>query len=156
MANKFSKGRGSGREKSEYDQKIIDIRRVTRVTKGGKRINFSVTIMAGNRKSEVGVGMGKASDTAGAIEKAFRNARKNLIKPKLTKDFSIPHETEAKFGSSSVIIKPAKGRGLVAGSSARTVFDLAGIKDVNAKYLSRSKNKVNNAKVTIEALKKIR
>ena len=156
MANKFSKGRGSGREKSEYDQKIIDIRRVTRVTKGGKRFNFRVTIVAGNRKGEVGVGMGKSSDTAGAIEKAFRSARKNLIKPKLTKDFSIPHESEAKFGSSSVIIKPAKGRGLVAGSSARTVFDLAGIKDINAKYLSRSKNKVNNAKVTIEALKKIR
>ena len=75
---------------------------------------------------------------------------------RLTKDFSIPRETEAKFGSSVVIIKPAKGRGLVAGSSARTVFDLAGIKDVNAKYLSRSKNKVNNAKVAIEALKKIR
>ena len=115
-----------------------------------------MTIVAGNRKGEVGVGMGKSSDTAGAIEKAFRNAKKNLIKPKLTKDFSIPHETEAKFGSSVVIIKPAKGRGIVAGSSARTVFDLAGIKDINAKYLSRSKNKVNNAKVAIEALKKIK
>lgn len=157
MANKFSKGRGGPeKQKSEYDQKIIDIRRVTRVTKGGKRFNFRVTMVAGNRKGEVGVGTGKASDTAGAIEKAFRNARKNLIKPKLTKNFSIPRESEAKFGSSVVMIKPAKGRGLVAGSSARIVFELAGIKDVNAKYLSKSKNKVNNAKSAIEALKKIR
>lgn len=156
MANKFSKSRGPEKQKSEYDQKIIDIRRVTRVTKGGKRFNFRVTMVAGNRKGEVGVGTGKASDTAGAIEKSFRNAKKNLIKPKLTKDFSIQRESEAKFGSSVVIIKPAKGRGLIAGSSARVVFELAGIKDINAKYLSRSKNKVNNAKVAIEALKKIR
>lgn len=143
------------RPKSEYDQKIIDIRRVTRVTKGGKRFNFRVTLVAGNRKGEVGIGMGKASDTAGAIEKAFRSAKKNLIKPKLTKDFSIRHQTEAKYGSSQIMIQPAKGRGLIAGGSAKTIFDLAGITDINAKYISRSKNKVNNAKVTIEALKKL-
>jgi len=98
--------------------------------------------------------MGKGSDTAGSIEKAFRTAKKHMIKPKLTKDFSIPHETEAKFASSRIIMKPAKGRGLVAGSSAKVVLDLAGIKDTNAKFLSRSKNKVNNAMVAIEALKK--
>ena len=76
MANKFSKGRGSEKQKSEYDQKIIDIRRVTRVTKGGKRFNFRVTMVTGNRKGEVGVGTGKASDTAGAIEKLLEMQRR--------------------------------------------------------------------------------
>lgn len=154
--SKFSKNtKGLGGPKSEYDQKIIDIRRVARVTAGGKRFNFRVTIVAGNRKGEVGVGIGKGADTAMAIEKAFRKAKKNMIKPKLTKYFSIPHEVEEKYGSSFIIMKPARGKGLVAGSSAKVVLDFAGIKDVNAKFLSRSKNKVNNAMATIGALKKI-
>lgn len=149
--NKFN-----ARQKGEFEQKIIDIRRVARVTKGGKRFRFRVTLVAGNKKGEVGVGIGKASDTAGAIDKALRNAKKNAIKPVLTKSFSISHETEAKVSSSRVVIRPAKGRGLIAGSSARIVLDLAGIKDVNAKILSPSKNKINNARATIEALKKIK
>lgn len=148
-------GRFSDRQKSDFDQKVLDIRRVARVTKGGKRFNFRVTLVAGNKKGEVGVGMGKSSDTAGAMDKAFRNAKKNIIKPVLTKELSIPHESEAKFGSSEIIIRPAKGRGLIAGSSAKIVLEMAGIKDVNAKFLSRSKNKVNNARVTVEALKKL-
>lgn len=152
---KTKNSRSFERQKSEYDQKIIDVRRVTRVTKGGKRFNFRVTIVAGNRKGEVGVGMGKSSDTAGAIEKSFRDAKKNMIKPMMTKESSIPRETEAKYGSSVIMIKPAKGRGLIAGSSARVVLELAGIRDVNAKYFSRSKNKVNNARAAIEALRKL-
>lgn len=154
--SKFSKNTRRGdRQKSEYDQKIIDIRRVARVTKGGKRFNFRVTIVAGNRKGEVGVGMGKGSDTAMAIDKAFRKAKKNMIKPRLTKEFSIPHEVEEKYASSRIMIKPAKGRGLIAGSSARIVLDMAGVKDVNAKFISRSKNKVNNAMAAIGALEKL-
>lgn len=151
----FGSGKGM-RVKSEFDQKIIDIRRVARVTAGGKRFNFRVTIVAGDRKGRVGVGMGKAADTAGAIEKAFRIARKNIIKPKLTKDFSIPHAVEAKFTGSYITLRPAKGRGLVAGSSTRDILDLAGVKDVNAKILTRSKNKVNNAMATLKALQKLR
>ena len=100
--------------------------------------------------------MGKSADTAGAIEKAFRTAKKNLIKLKLTKDFSIPYELEAKFTSSYVTLRPAKGRGLVAGSSTKDVLDLAGVKDVNAKILTRSKNKVNNAMATLKALEKLK
>ena len=149
--NKFN-----ARQKGEFEQKIIDIRRVARVTKGGKRFRFRVTLVAGNKKGEVGVGIGKASDTAGAIDKALRNAKKNAIKPVLTKNFSIPHETEAKVSSSRVVIRPAKGRGLIAGSSTRVVLELAGIKDVNAKILSPGKNKINNAQAAIEALKKIK
>ncbi|KKR80804.1 MAG: 30S ribosomal protein S5 [Parcubacteria group bacterium GW2011_GWD2_40_9] len=151
------RGFGAGQKvKSEFDQKIIDIRRVARVTAGGKRFNFRVTIVAGDRKGRVGLGMGKSADTAGAIEKAFRTAKKNLIKLKLTKDFSIPYELEAKFTSSYVTLRPAKGRGLVAGSSTKDVLDLAGVKDVNAKILTRSKNKVNNAMATLKALEKLK
>lgn len=149
--NKFN-----ARQKSEFEQKIIDIRRVARVTKGGKRFRFRVTLVAGDKKGKVGVGTGKSSDTAGAIEKAFRNAKKNMIKPKLTESFSIPYEMEAKVASSRIVIRPAKDRGLVAGGSAKIVFDLAGVKDINAKILSPSKNKVNNAMVALEALKKLR
>lgn len=143
-------------QKTEFEQKIIDIRRVARVVAGGRRFSFRVAVVIGNRKDEVGIGLGKASDTAAAIEKAFRNAKKNLIKVKVTKDFSIPHETEAKFATAKIIIKPAPlGWGLIAGSSARTVLDLSGIKNVSAKILSRSKNKVNNARATICALSKL-
>ncbi len=143
--------------KSDFDQKIIDIRRVARVVAGGRRFSFRVTIVAGNRKGEVGVGIGKAADTAAAIEKAFRQAKKGIIKVKLTNDFSIPHETEAKFATARIILKPASdGRGLIAGSSVRTVLDLAGVKNINAKIISRSKNKVNNARAAICALQKLR
>lgn len=143
--------------KGDFDQKMIDIRRVARVMAGGRRFNFRVTVVAGNRNGEVGVGLGKADDTASAIEKAFRQAKKNIIKVKLNKNFSIPVGTEAKFASSRVILKPApEGRGLVAGSSLRTVLDLAGIKNATAKILTRSKNKVNIAQATIAALKKLK
>jgi len=140
------------RPKPEFDQKIVDVRRVTRVVKGGRRFSFSVSMVIGNRKGTVGVGIGKASDTALAIEKAMRDAKKNMLRMKLTETMSIPHEVKAKYCSSEVLIRPSKGKGVVAGSSVRTVLELAGIKEVNAKLLSRSKNKLNNAKVAIKAL----
>ncbi len=146
----------SKREKSEFDQKIIDIRRVTRVVAGGRRFSFRVTVVIGNRNGEVGIGLGKASDTALAIEKAARLAKKNRIKLPLTKTKSIPHEVEAKFTQAIVMMRPSrKGRGLVAGSAVRTVLDLAGVNDVVGKVVSRSKNKLNIAKATINALKKL-
>ncbi|MCF7835762.1 MAG: 30S ribosomal protein S5 [Candidatus Marinimicrobia bacterium] len=144
------------RVKSEFDQKIIDIRRVARVVAGGRRFSFRVSIVVGNKKGEVGVGMGKATDTALAIEKAARMAKKNRIKVNLTENNSIPHEIEAKFTQAQISIKPAReGRGLVAGSSLRTVLYLAGVNDVVAKIFSRSKNKLNIAMATIKALKEL-
>ncbi|MHB8651841.1 MAG: 30S ribosomal protein S5 [Minisyncoccota bacterium] len=143
---------GSGRERSEFDHKTIDVRRVTRVVAGGRRFSFSVALVAGNRKGSVGVGTGKAGDTAAAIEKAIRDAKKNMIKLALTKASSIPHEVEAKYSSAIVHIMPASGRGIVAGSATRTVLDLAGITDVGAKIFSGSKNKLNIARATIKAL----
>ena len=143
------------RVKPEFDSKIIDIRRVTRVTSGGRRMNFSVAVVAGDHKGRVGVGLGKSIDTASAVEKATREAKKNLIKVPLSAQMTIPHAVEAKFASARIMIFPARGRGIVAGSSARAVIELAGIRDVCAKFLSGSKNRLNNAKVAIEALKKL-
>lgn len=139
-------------ERREFDQKIISIRRVTRVVAGGRRFSFSVSIVIGDGKGKVGVGVGKASDTALAIEKAVRVAKKNMIKVNITENKSISHDVSAKYCASRVSILPAPGRGIVAGSSVRNVLELAGIKDVTAKIFSRSKNKLNNAQAAIKAL----
>ena len=136
----------------EYEQKMINIRRVTRVVKGGRRFSFSVLLAIGNRRGKVGLGVGKAADISLAIEKAFREAKKRLLTLTLTKTLSIPHEVEAKFASSRVIIRPAPGRGIVAGSAMRIILDLAGIRAVSAKILSPSKSKLNNARATMQAL----
>lgn len=143
------------RVKSEFEQKIISLRRVTRVMAGGRRFNFSVCVVAGNRKGSVGVGQGKASDTPLAIDKALRDAKKNMILVNTTKEMSIPHEVEAKFSASRVKIMPVRGKGILAGSSVRTVLELAGLREIGAKLLSRSKNSINNAYVTIKALKQL-
>jgi small subunit ribosomal protein S5 len=150
------KPRREPRAKPEFDQKIIDIRRVTRVASGGRRFSFSVALVAGNRKGKVGVGTGKAGDTSLAIEKALKNAKKNMIDVPLTKNMSIPYEVDAKYCSSRVEITPAKGKGIAAGSSVRDVVELAGINDIVAKLRSGTKNKLNNARVAIKALQSIR
>ena len=140
------------RVKPEFEQKIIQIRRVTRVIAGGKRFNFSVGMVIGNKNGSVGIGLGKGADTALAIEKAFRNAKKNMVKLNLTDSKSIPHEVRAKYSSAQIFMQPSPGRGIVAGSAVRDVLALAGIVDVNAKILSTSKNKLNIARGAILAL----
>jgi small subunit ribosomal protein S5 len=140
------------RPKPEFDQKMLDIRRVTRVVAGGRRFSFSVALVAGDRKGSIGFGLGKSMDTALAITKAFKSAKKNMIKIKMTKNGSIPHEVSSKYASSRVTIMPNKGRGLVAGSAVRDILAFAGIKNVTAKVHSGSKNKLNNAKAAIDAL----
>jgi len=144
----------SGREriKPEFDTKIINIRRVTRVAAGGRRFSFSVAVVSGDHKGRVGVGLGKAGDTSLAIEKATRNAKKNMVKVPLLSTMSISHAIEAKYSSAVVTIMPAKGHGVVAGSAVRNVIELAGIKDVVAKLRSGSKNKLNIARATVMAL----
>ena len=144
------------RQKSEYDSKMITIRRVARTVAGGRRFSFSVAIIIGNKKGKVGVGLGKAGDTTLAIEKATRDARKKMITLNLTKDSSISHEVSAKYNASRITLMPAKGRGLVAGSSVRPVLELAGISNIVAKVHSGSKNGLNNARATIDALKSLK
>lgn len=146
------RGQSFGRPKPEFDQKIISIRRVTRVVAGGRRFSFSVALIAGDKKGGVGLGLGKAGDTSLAINKALRNAKKNMITLKLTKTMSIPHELRSKFSSAKVMLMPNKGRGLVAGSVVRDIVKLAGIKDITGKILSSTKNKLNNAKAVMLAL----
>jgi len=144
------------RVRPEFDQKIVSIRRVTRVMAGGRRFSFSVSMIIGDKKGKVGVGIGKAGDTQLAIEKAVRDAKKHMIVVPMNADGYIPHDVHTKYASSEVMIMPAPGRGLVAGSSVRTVLELAGVKDVTAKIFSRSKNKLNNARAAVEALKQLK
>lgn len=148
-------GRGDDRGRSEFAQKLIGIRRVARVMAGGRRFNFSAALVLGDKKGRVGVGLGKAADTAAAIDKAMRAAKKAMLTLNLTKNRSLSHNIEAKYCASRVEIRPSPGRGLVAGSSVRAVLELAGVSDVTAKILSRSHNPVNNARAAIEALRKI-
>jgi len=144
------------RPRSEFEQKILSIRRVTRVAAGGGKVTFSVAIVVGDKKGKIGVGTGKAGDTSLAIDKAVRVAKKNAVKLNTTVDMSIPHEVSAKYCSGRVKIMPASGRGIIAGSAIRDIIILAGLKDINAKILSGSKNKLNIAQATIKALKTLK
>jgi len=142
--------------KNEYKEKVLDLRRVTRVVAGGKRFRFRATVVVGDEKGKVGVGIAKGLDVAQAVEKAKLSAKKKLITIPL-KDHTIPHEVEAKFSAAKVIIKPAKkGHGLKAGGAVRAVLLLVGVRDATAKCLGGTKNKLTNAMATIEALKKIK
>lgn len=152
-----SRGRGHApRERSEFEQVTIDARRVARVMAGGRRFNFSLVVVIGDKKGRVGVGLGKGADTALAIDKAVRDAKKHLIRVVRTSSNSIPHQVRAKYAASMVEIIPSKGRGLVAGSAMRIVLDLAGVTDVVTKIHTRSKNKLTIARATVNALKKLR
>jgi len=144
------------RERGEFEQVTIDVRRVARVMAGGRRFSFSLVIIIGDKKGRVGVGLGKGVDTALAIDKATRDAKKHLITVLRTPSNSIQHKVIAKYASSEVEIIPSQGRGLVAGSAVRTVLDLAGVTDVVTKIHTRSKNKLTIARATVAALEKLR
>ena len=153
---RFNSRNNSGFARDEYETKLLDLARVTRVTGGGKRLRFRAVVVAGDKKSKIGIGIDKGRDVSQAIEKATSRAKKNMVTI-VVKEGTIPHQVEAKFGPARIMLKPQrKGRGLVAGGTVRTICDLAGIKNVSSKILSRSKNKLNNARVTIEALKKLK
>ena len=140
------------REKPEYEQKLLDLARVARVVKGGRRFRFRATLVIGNRKGKVGVGVGKGADVSDAIKKAFDDAKKKLINVTMHKN-TIPHDILYKVGSAKVLLKPAApGKGIIAGGAMRTVVDLSGIKDIVAKSMGTS-NKLNVARATIGAFK---
>jgi small subunit ribosomal protein S5 len=149
-------GVGRDRQKDEFQTKLLDLARVTRVTGGGKRMSFRAVVVAGDKKGKVGIGINKGKDVSQAIEKATRHAKKELVSVIIV-DGTIPHEVQAKYGPAVILLKPQKkGRGLVAGGAVRTICDLAGIKNISSKILSGSKNKLNNARATMEALKKLK
>ena len=143
-------------EKSAYKEKVLDLRRVTRVVAGGKRFRFRATLVIGDERGSVGVGVAKGVDVQAAVEKSRRDAKRNLIKIPL-KGRTIPHEARAKFSAADVLIKPASaGHGLKAGGAVRVVLSLAGIRDVTAKCLGRTPNKLTNALATMKALGQLR
>ncbi len=139
------------REKPEYDQKLLDLARVARVVKGGRRFRFRATLVIGNRKGKVGVGVGKGADVSDAIRKAFDDAKKSMITVSM-KGGTIIHDIEHKKGAARIILKSAiSGKGIIAGGAIRSVVDLAGIKDIVSKSLGTS-NKLSVSRAVIEAL----
>ena len=149
--HKFNKNE----EKKEFGDAVIQIDRVTRVVKGGRRLRFRATVCIGNQKGKVGLGIGKSNEVVGAIQKATHQAKKSLIKVPMTKG-TVPHDTRVKYKSSSLLIMPAaEGTGLIAGGTVRKVLELAGVKNILSKAYG-SNNRVNIAKATIEALKSLR
>ena len=138
--------------KIKYEEKIVQIKRVTKVVKGGKKMTFRAVVIIGDNKRKVGVGIGRADDINLAIDKAILNGKKNLINVPLTLKESIPHVVKSSYGACNLMLRPAQvGTGVIAGGSVRTVLELAGIKNIVAKQFGAS-NILNNAKATIFAL----
>lgn len=167
VASKYDRSRGRNNrsrrpdrkdkqeDKDQYDTKIITIRRVTKMHKGGRRMKISVVVVVGDRKGRVGIGVGKGEDVRSAQEKAASQAKKNMVFVKL-KGNTIPHEITFKYKSSRILLKPAApGTGIVAGSSVRLVAEVAGISDVLGKILGAD-NKITNAYATVYALSALR
>lgn len=143
-------------KRDEFESKVLDLARVTRVSAGGRRFRFRAVVVVGNKAGKVGLGVTKGADVAQAVEKATRLAKKNLIEVPIVQD-TIPHEVLAKFGPAKVLLKPkGKGRGFTAGGTVRIICSLAGIKNISSKILGRSGNKLNNAMATLSALQKLK
>ncbi|MBQ9023964.1 MAG: 30S ribosomal protein S5 [Bacilli bacterium] len=148
MEKKFN----NPRKQDDYKDEVIDIRRVTKVTKGGRTLHFSATVAVGNEKGLIGIGSGKSNEVVEAIKKARMQAVKNVHKITIVDERTISHEMIGTNGAAKVMIKPAKaGTGVIAGGPVRTVLELAGVKDVVSKSLG-SNTKINTARATLNAL----
>lgn len=138
----------------EFDEEVVQIRRISKKTKGGNTIRFSALLVIGNKKGKVGIGVAKAGDVRGAIQKAVSAAKKNMITVSM-RGATVPFEVREKFSAAKIIIKPApKGTGIIAGGTMRVVLEAAGVRDVVGKILG-TKNKISNVYATFEALKKL-
>lgn len=155
MAKQEFNKRKPREQADDFIQKTLDIKRVTKVVKGGRTMRFLAVVVVGDKKGSVGMGLGKASEVPAAIEKAVKSAKKSLIKAPIV-DGTIPHEIIGKFCTSQVIMMPTKkGNGIIAGGAARTVVELAGYTDVTTK-IHGSTNKINVAKATFNAIQSMR
>ncbi|MFA5109439.1 MAG: 30S ribosomal protein S5 [Patescibacteria group bacterium] len=149
------RGGRDDRPKDDMEQRILEVARVTRVMAGGKRMNFRACVALGDRKGSVGIGLGKGADVTMAVNKAVNRAKKNMVSVPTVNE-TIPHAVLQKMGAARVMLKPAKkGRGVIAGGVTRVILELSGVKNITSKTLG-SKNKINNARCTIEALKALR
>lgn len=147
--------KGRFRRDKEFDQQLVDVARVTRIVAGGRRFRFRTTVVIGNKKGLVGMGVGKGADVSSAINKAVIEAKKHLIKVPIVND-TIPHEVWVDFSGAKVFLKPARlGTGVIAGGAVRAVMDSAGVKNILSKMYG-SNNKLNNVVATLMALKKLR
>ena len=154
--NTKSRKKSRTKEESAWQERVIQIRRVSKVVKGGKKLSFRAIVVVGNEKGQVGVGVGKASDVIGAVRKGVVDGKKQLIDVPLTKSSSVPHIANGISGGAKVIVRPAApGTGVIAGGAVRTVLELAGVKNILAKQLG-SNNPLNNARATIDALEELR
>ncbi|AGF51022.1 30S ribosomal protein S5 [Synechocystis sp. PCC 6803] len=155
----MAKRRKTSREKKEdtnWQERVIQIRRVSKVVKGGKKLSFRAIVVVGNETGQVGVGVGKAGDVIGAVRKGVADGKKQLIEVPLTKSNSITHITNGVSGGAKVVVRPAApGTGVIAGGAVRTVLELAGVKNILAKQLG-SNNPLNNARAAINALETLR
>ena len=139
-------------QEKEFEELVIDVKRVTKVTKGGRQFRFAATVVVGDRKGRVGLGTGKAGEVPDAVKKAITKATKNIIQVPIIDGRTIPHEAYGVSGAARVLVKPAKaGNGIIAGGPVRAVLELAGISDVISKSLG-SNTKINTARATINAL----
>jgi len=156
---KINKKRNSRRNLTNYEPKLVErlikISRVSKVTKGGKKLSFRAVVVVGDENGKVGVGVAKAADVVNAFKKAKTDGRKNLIELPLTKALSIPHHVIGTFGACKVIMRPSiEGSGVIAGGAVRIVLEVAGVKNVIAKQLG-SNNLLNNARASIDALQNL-
>jgi small subunit ribosomal protein S5 len=150
--NKLKKNKKRNESVTEYEERLIKVSRVSKVTKGGKKISFRAIAVIGNKNGKVGIGVAKADDVIDAFKKAKTDAKKNLISIELTKSLTISHDITGNFGACKVIMRPSiEGSGVIAGGAVRTVLEVAGIKNIIAKQLG-SNNLLNNARASIIAL----
>lgn len=151
-SNKSHKSYRSDERDKEFDERVMQVNRVSKKTKGGNRIGFSVLMVVGDKKSRVGVGLGKAPDVLSAIKKGVRRAKKHLYTVPL-RGTTIPHDIRVKFGAAEILLKPAPaGSGVIAGGAVRAVVEAAGIKDISSKVLG-TRNQATNVYATMKALK---
>ena len=144
------------KEEPEFEQKLLDVRRTARMAAGGRRFGFRAVVIVGNKKGKVGVGIAKGADVTMAVDKAVKYAKKDLIDVPITVDGSIAFRIEAKYGAARVMLKPAiKGKGVIAGGTVRTIRNLVGITNITTKIIGRTTNRLNNARATILALRKL-
>jgi small subunit ribosomal protein S5 len=155
-ANRINRPKKRQAKPIRWEQRLVQIQRVSKVVKGGKKLSFRATVIIGNQNSQVGVGVGKADEVSIAVKKAINDAKKNLISIPLTKTKTVPHNVIGIDGASKVLIRPAgPGTGVIAGSSIRIVLELAGIQNILAKQLGGN-NILNNARATILALRSLK